>query len=566
MADKKKITLVTGLFDIGRGDLNSGFKRSFDHYIECFERLLTVDYPMVIYIEAQNEHIVWKHRAKHNTVVITKTLNDLRSFPFYDKVQAIRAKPEWVAQSGWMPDSTQATLELYNPLVMSKQFFLNDASLFNHFDTKYFMWIDAGISNTIGNPAGYLDDKFQQRIIPHLNRMLYIAFPYDGQVEVHGFEKTALNRFAGADVGYVCRGGMFGGEASALHEINDMYYHLLNESLSQGYMGTEESIFSIIAHKYPKKVNVRYIEGNGLIYKFLSDLQKDEVPAEPEHPLAFYTITYNLPKQFSMWLESFKAAYPEEFKNSKKYIVNNSTEESVAEEYKKLFEENGFEVIHEGSNIGINDGRVFCAEHFDKSDHKYYVFFEDDMLLVWDGDNLADYGESSTGVIKKGEPCKNGFIRYVPNLFEKAIDILDDNNLDYLRLNHTEVFGDCHHNWGYKNVAAHRREEIFPDKGDADMKWRTKISHTGSRKGLAYAIGEFHYSNWPLLFNKRGNHQLFLSEKYEHVYEQTLSSLACQYIFDGKLKVGSLLASPINHFRKYHYDGSTRRENRHYKN
>jgi hypothetical protein len=567
MAENKKITFVTGLFDIGRGELKSGFNRPFEKYLECFERLLTIDYPMVIYIEPQNEHIVWKHRSRENTVVMLKTLDDLRAFPFYNKIQEIRQKPEWYGQSGWMPDSTQATLELYNPLVMSKHFLLNDASLFNHFDTKYYMWIDAGISNTIGNPKDWIDENFQQRIAPHLNKMFYVAFPYDGTVEVHGFEKNALNRYAGTNTTYVCRGGLFGGEASALHEINDIYYHLLNDSLNNGYMGTEESIFTIIAHKYPKKCNVRFIDGNGLIIKFLSDLRSNTVVApEPEYPLAIYALTYNLPQQFSMWIESFKKAYPEELANMKKYVINNSTDESVYETYKKLFEENGFEVIHQGTNIGINDGRVFAAEHFDKSNHKHYIFFEDDMLLVWDGDNPADYGESPRGMLLKGEPCKNGFIRYVPKLFEKAVAILEDNDLDFLRLNHTEVFGDCHHNWGYKNVAAHRRDEIFPDKGNADLKWRTRISHTATYKGLSYAIGEFHYSNWPLLFNKRGNHQLFLSDKYEHIYEQTLSSLSCQYVFDGKMKVGCLLASPINHFRKNHYDGSTRRENRHFKN
>ena len=267
------------------------------------------------------------------------------------------------------------------------------------------------------------------------------------------------------------------------------------------------------------------------------------------------------------WAESFKKAYPEDFANNKKYVVNNSTETKVKKEYAKLFSEYGFEVIHSGENIGINDGRVFCAKHFDKSTHKYMVFFEDDMLLVCDGENDADYAESSTGKIYKGQPCKNGFIRYVPDLFQKSIDILEDNELDFLRLNHTEVFGDCHFNWGYKNVAAHRRDEIFPDdKGSDELRWKTRLDYTGSYKGLAYAVGDFHYSNWPLLFTKKGNYQLFLSDLYDHVFEQTLSSLACQYIFDKKMKVGSLLASPINHFRKFHYDGKTRRENRHYTN
>jgi hypothetical protein len=188
------------------------------------------------------------------------------------------------------------------------------------------------------------------------------------------------------------------------------------------------------------------------------------------------------------------------------------------------------------------------------------------MLLVCDGDNDADYGESSSGKIVKGQPCKNGFVRYIPNLFDKSIDIMEDNDLDFLRLNHTEVFGDCHFNWGFKNVSPQRKNEIFPDVGDDELRWKTKIDYTGAYKGVSYAVGQFHYSNWPLLFNKRGNYQLFLSDLYEHVFEQTLSSLSCQYVFDKKMKVGSLLASPINHFRKFHYNGSTRRENRHYKN
>lgn len=181
------LTLVTALFDIGRGNLTSGFNRSFDHYIESFIKLLKVNYPMVIYCDSDVEEIVWKHRSHDNTRIIHKTIEDLRNFPFYDKVQEIRTSPEWINRSGWIVDSTQAKLDLYNPLVMSKQFFLNDASLFNYFDTKYFLWIDAGIANTIGEPQGYLDDNFENRVIQDMqNKMLYLAFPYDGTVEVHG--------------------------------------------------------------------------------------------------------------------------------------------------------------------------------------------------------------------------------------------------------------------------------------------------------------------------------------------------------------------------------------------
>ena len=43
------ITLVTGLWDIGRGDLSEGWSRSFDHYLSKFEQLLQVDCNTVSY-------------------------------------------------------------------------------------------------------------------------------------------------------------------------------------------------------------------------------------------------------------------------------------------------------------------------------------------------------------------------------------------------------------------------------------------------------------------------------------------------------------------------------------
>jgi len=38
------LTLVTGLWDIGRGELSEGWSRSFDHYLNKFSELLKVQY------------------------------------------------------------------------------------------------------------------------------------------------------------------------------------------------------------------------------------------------------------------------------------------------------------------------------------------------------------------------------------------------------------------------------------------------------------------------------------------------------------------------------------------
>jgi len=550
---KKNITIVTGLFNIGRGEMDTDFKRPFDHYIACFERMLKIDYPMVIYIEPENEHIVWKHRSASNTRVITKTLDDLRAFPFYSQVQKIRTDPKWYNQAGWLAGSTQAKLELYNPLVMSKVFFVNDASIFNFFDTKYFVWLDAGISNTIGDPVNYIDNDFEKRITPLLNKMLFIAFPYDKSTnEVHGFERGGMNSYAGKPTEYVCRGGFFGGNKDSINSFNEQYYHLLNDTLHNGYMGTEESIFTLFSYREPQKCNIHMIEPNGLIYKFFEDLKTMPLKKEVTHPLAFYVLTYNTPKQFKIWVDAFIKAYPEEFKNTKKYVVDNSNDEKAKKEYRKLFKEYDFEIIHEGTNLGIQDGRQKVAEHFHDSDHDYYIFFEEDMNMV-----------------SKDEPQnKKGFIRYIPKLFEKSIQILEDQQFDYLKLTIIEFYGDCTQDWAFKNVPEEKRKIYYPvrEDGNEELRWKTKIHYLGFHKDVAYAAGFFHVDNWPHLISKKGNYQMYLYDPYEHKFEQTIMSQCRTYMEEGKLRGGCLLASPIEHSRIHFYDGKTRRENKHYKN
>ena len=63
-------------------------------------------------------------------------------------------------------------------------------------------------------------------------------------------------KVAGNEVKYVCRGGLFGGHKQQVNEANRTYYSLLERTLSSGFMGTEESIFTILNYLYPKKFMV----------------------------------------------------------------------------------------------------------------------------------------------------------------------------------------------------------------------------------------------------------------------------------------------------------------------
>ena len=246
------------------------------------------------------------------------------------------------------------------------------------------------------------------------------------------------------------------------------------------------------------------IESYGLVATYLNRL-RERVVEEYEEELAIYVLTYNFPEQFKMWAESMETAHPSTFKDAKKYVINNSTDKKVSRAYKALFKKYDF-TEYKFDNIGINGGRQYASDHFLESKHKYMVFFEDDMLLQ----------KQDAGL------CKNGFGTYYHNLFGKAIEIMESEDLDYLKLAHSEFYGDNHKHWAWENVPKNRRDtEFFPERPQVKDSSKVTVFYTGSHKGLPYAVGEYHFCNWPIIFTKKGSRVVFKEVRYEHLYDES---------------------------------------------
>ena len=56
------------------------------------------------------------------------------------------------------------------------------------------------------------------------------------------------------------RGGFFGGSARAVAWFHNTYDVLLRETLSLGWMGTEESVFTIVRERFPDRFNNDEVE------------------------------------------------------------------------------------------------------------------------------------------------------------------------------------------------------------------------------------------------------------------------------------------------------------------
>jgi hypothetical protein len=62
-----KITFVTGLWDIGRGNLDEGWSRSFEHYLDKFKELLKVEENLIIYGDEELRVFVEANRPADKT-------------------------------------------------------------------------------------------------------------------------------------------------------------------------------------------------------------------------------------------------------------------------------------------------------------------------------------------------------------------------------------------------------------------------------------------------------------------------------------------------------------------
>jgi len=557
----KNVTIVTGLFDLGRGNLTGWSKRDFNQYKDRFFDLLQTDANLAIWIPKFLEEEVWKVRNAHNTVVYIKENEDFKTwFPFWDDVQKIRTDEKWKNFAGWLPESPQASLEFYNPMMMTKMFMLHDTVIMNPFNSEYFFWMDGGLTSTVS--TGYFT---KDNVLDKLDfycettkKYVHITYPYTGNDEIHGFERKRMAQYCGVDhVDYVARGGFFGGNKDTIRQMNSLYYNVLETTLKDGYMGADECLFTILCYRHPDLIGRFEIEDNGLVWPFFEYLKNLDTTAKVDRIKSFssvktslYVLTYNSPKQFEQLCLSFNDADKDFLEKPTKILINNSTDRTTDEDYRMLCEKYGFEEIKK-DNIGICGGRQFAAEHFDESDSDYYIFFEDDMNLY----------------TKTGDVCAMGFPIFIDGLFKRTLNIIHDEQYDYLKLSFSEFFGDNSVQWAWYNIPQVVREEFFPDhkklplRGTDPNAPKTLFKYMKRKYDISYIEGNVHYDNCPLWFTRLGNKKIFIDVKWGKPYEQTWMSYVFQEQMKGNINSAVLLMSPINHHRFEFYPGTDRKEN-----
>jgi len=245
-------TIVTGLFDINRVELDG---RSWNSYLNWFEKTLSINSPMVVFVEEKTYDFVKSRRKDDNTKIVIQSIQDLEMYKHKDRMDEIVSTSSY-KQSIKDSNRIECKNSLYTIIQFSKFEWMSIAATNNVFDSNYFIWMDAGLSrffDELNTSNRYPSEKMETQLLSFGDRAFVQTFccSYPDLFNANTLPESYLldNR------SYVM-GGLFGGNKTVLpilkDKVNDVFERLMlnkqiinNEQIVLGYLlKTNPELFS----------------------------------------------------------------------------------------------------------------------------------------------------------------------------------------------------------------------------------------------------------------------------------------------------------------------------------
>lgn len=241
-------TLVTALFDIGRGEWDNIFKRPHSEYLSYFRNVLSIDANFVVYVDEQNLQDIENIRREidkdlSKTKIITKNFKDLEVCQkFLERMKQVMGSVEFKQQliESHTPEMLYAE---YNAINFNKISFVTETIKQNPFNSEYFIWID----------AGYAHNNFPKEILKK-------KYPDDFKIKtlddnkVHFMslcEESEIGLKTYTDPRVSITGSMFAGKKDPLLEFKNICFFLIEEFLNANAVNDDQAIYAL-AYKFKK--------------------------------------------------------------------------------------------------------------------------------------------------------------------------------------------------------------------------------------------------------------------------------------------------------------------------
>jgi protein YibB len=234
-------TVVTGLFDIGRGQWQH-YRRPIEHYLFFFSNLLRIKAPIIVFCEERFVEFVKTQRlnSSFETTVIPTPIEELYMYKYKDLLFEIQADPNY-AKDHPHRECPEISTPMYTLVTVSKPDLVRRA--IPYAKTDYLIWLDAGYTHgtiDIGslnwNPTSIINQK--GKISLTILRPLSVMKSHDPV------------KFSNQYVDIVS-GGFFGGHKDTIELITPKYYDIVHQQLTELRLKDDDQhywLFLILQH------------------------------------------------------------------------------------------------------------------------------------------------------------------------------------------------------------------------------------------------------------------------------------------------------------------------------
>lgn len=261
-------TIVTALFDIGRGSWPATYQRPFSYYLDNFrQKTLSLRTCMVIFIQPEHEAYVRAARAEHDpglkhTRIIPLGFADLPRQSYRGRISQVLASA-YYRENALAPERPEYFSLDYNIVIHSKTALVKQVCQDNPFNTSCFLWMDTAIGHK-HFPAHLHGSVYPrpEKTVQLTNGKVHLVCNNPMQPEdadIASFFLANINRTP-AD--------WWGGTAKALIGFEQDCIEITEEALNLGVFDNEESVFTVAALRYPERFHIHSGERHHALHAF----------------------------------------------------------------------------------------------------------------------------------------------------------------------------------------------------------------------------------------------------------------------------------------------------------
>jgi hypothetical protein len=178
-----EVTLVSGYFDISRNG------RPKEDYFSWIKETFKLNGSIIFFTEFKFvDTLKSLVPADKNILIINIELYELPYFKYLESIKKIFSSPSYREKIAH-PDRIECVNPLYSVVIYSKVDLLEKAAKLNPFNSRQFIWVDAGISRFFGD----FNKNLPFHIKPQLNEAFFTIFEDRALNDKHFIEKDSNN-------------------------------------------------------------------------------------------------------------------------------------------------------------------------------------------------------------------------------------------------------------------------------------------------------------------------------------------------------------------------------------